>query len=212
RRPPPAADGPGRATAPPGEDLPPGDGTGTAAGRRLSVRSPYRARDVRMVELPQPMPFKTASLSLLAVFLVLLLVWQVKTFYLDDLSQVPILRPYLYAVCHPLGCALPPRRDFARIDLVGTSINVNPDVPGALEINASVINRARFPQPYPALRVTLTDSDGRIVGRRTYLPSEYRGEDKGLMPVKAVRKVSINLAQPAENAVGYEVELMAPID
>lgn len=183
-----------------------------AGGRQPPFKSPYRARDVRMVELPQPRPFKTASLSLLSVFLVLLLVWQVKTFYLDDLAQYPIARPYLEIVCRALGCAVPPRRAFAEIDLVGTSINVNPEVPGALEITASLMNRAHFPQPYPPLRVTLTDRDGRIVGRRTYLPSEYRQDGASrLLPIKAKRDVAIDLAQPAENAVGYEVELVAPV-
>jgi hypothetical protein len=180
-----------------------------AAGTPLN--SPYRAKDVRMVELPQPQPFKTASLSLLTVFLVLLLVWQVKTFYLDDLAQIPLLRPYLETVCRPLGCVLPPRRDLARIELAGTSISINPEVPGALAITAGLRNNARFPQPYPPLRVTLTDREGKVVGRRTYSPEEYRaGPVPGLLPVGEVRDVTINLAQPDRDVVGYEVELVTP--
>lgn len=168
-----------------------------------------------MVELPQPRPFRTATLSLTIVLLSLLLVWQAKTFYLDELAQLPAVRPYLELLCQPLGCVLPPRSDFAQIDLVGTSIEVNPEVPGALEITAGLINRAGFPQPYPPLRVTLSDREGRVVGRRTYLSSEYRqgeAEQGELLPAKEVRDVSIKLAQPAENAVGYEVELITPID
>lgn len=179
--------------------------------RRVPRKSSARGKDIKLVELPQPRPFKTASLSLLSVFLVLLLLWQVKTFMLDDLAQVPLLRPYLERICHPLGCSLPPRLSFAQIDLVGTSINVNPEIPGALEIKASLMNRAHFPQPYPLLRVTLTDREGRIVGRRTYLPSEYQQGKKGrLLPIQETSDVSINLAQPTENAVGYEVELVSP--
>jgi len=181
------------------------------AGTRAPLRSPYRDRDVRMVELPRPRPFKTAILSLLTVLLALLAVWQAKTFYLDELAQVPALRPWLESVCRPLACTLPPRRDFAQIDLAGTSIDVNPEIPGALEIKASLINRAHFPQPYPPLRITLTDREGRVVGRRTYLPSEYLGGDRNeLLPIKESRDVMIKLAQPSENASGYEVELMAP--
>ncbi len=197
---------PGRA-APSGEPE-----TAATPGRRSPLRSPYRERDIRMVELPKPRPFKTATLSLLTVLLALLMVWQVKTYYLSDLAQVTLLRPYLEWVCRPLGCVLPPRQDFARINLVSTSIDVNPERPGALEITASLINRAAFPQPYPPLRVTLTDREGRVVGRRTYLPSEYRGgQDGGLLPTSEVSDVAINLAQPSRNAVGYEVELMAPV-
>jgi len=184
---------------------------GAPAGRPAPARSTSRSRDVAMVELPQPRPFKTASLSLLAAFLMLLAVWQTKTFYLDDLAQVPALRPSLEAACGVLGCALPPRIDFGRIDLVGTSIDTNPAMPGALEIRASLLNRAAFPQPYPRLRVTLSDREGRIVGRRTYPASEYRDVDgQDTLPVREVREVSINLAQPSGDAVGYEVELMPP--
>lgn len=178
---------------------------------RAPLQSPYRARDIRMVELPQPRPFKTATLSLSIVLLTLLLVWQGKTFYLDALAQEPLLRPYLERLCRPLACVLPPRRDFARVEVAGTSIDVNSEVPGALEIRVALINRAHFPQPYPPLRVTLSDSEGRIVGRRTYPPSEYLEEDKHeLLPIRETRDAVINLAQPPQRAVGYEIELVAP--
>jgi predicted Zn finger-like uncharacterized protein len=191
--------------------VPPDNDMESETPGRTPRKSSYRGKDIKLVELPQPRPFKTASLSLLSVFLVLLLLWQAKTFLLDDLAQVPVLRPYLERICRPLGCNLPPRLSFAQIDLVGTSIDVNPEIPGALAITTSLANRAHFPQPYPLLRVTLTDREGRIVGRRTYLPAEYQqGDGHFLLPIKEARDVTINLAQPAENAVGYEVELVAP--
>lgn len=178
---------------------------------RAPLQSPYRARDIRMVELPQPRPFKTATLSLSVVLLALLLVWQGKTFYLDALAQEPLLRPYLERICRPLACVLPPRRDFARIEVAGTSIDVNPEVPGALEIRVALVNRAHFPQPYPPLRVTLSDSEGRIVGRRTYRPSEYLDDDKrALLSIRETHDAVINLAQPPQRVVGYEIELVVP--
>lgn len=194
-----------------GKGAAPGKKGRHGTGRRTPPKSPYWARDITMVELPRPRPFKAATLGLLTVLLALLLAWQVKAFYLDELAQVPVLRPYLEWVCRPLDCVLPPRRSFAEVDLVGTNIDVNPEIPGALAITASLINRAHFPQPYPPLRVTLTDREGRVVGQRTYLPSEYRGDDgRELLPIREARNVSINLAQPSENAVGYEVELITP--
>lgn len=175
------------------------------------LESPYRARDIRMVELPQPRPFKTASLTLLAVLLGLLLIWQVRAFYLDELAQIPLFRPYLEQLCGPLGCSLPPRRDFASIELADTSISINPEVPGALEIRAGLVNNAHFPQPYPPLRVTLTDREGRVVGRRTYLPDDYRPDaGQALLPIRQRQDVTIDLAQPERNVVGYEVELVTP--
>jgi len=186
-------------------------GKANSDAARRSLQSPYRARDVRMVELPRPRPFKTATLSLSVVLLALLLIWQGKIFYLDEFAQQPLLRPYLEQACRVLGCVLSPRRDFVRIDVVGTSIDVNPEVPAALEIRVGLINRAHFPQPYPPLQVTLSDSEGRIVGRRTYTPEEYleTGQAK-LLPIRESRDAVINLATPPRRAVGYEVDLVAP--
>ena len=164
---------------------------------------------MKLVHLPRRQPLKTAAWILAAVALVGAGLWQAKTYYLGSLSQVSALRPYVAALCDVLSCSVPPRSAFNLIDLVGTSVNTHPDTPGALRVSVNLVNRAEFEQAYPPLEITLSDKSGRIVGRRTYLPEDYLTDPASLLVPKVIQEVDIDLAQPSENAVGYEIQLVA---
>jgi hypothetical protein len=135
--------------------------------------------------------------------------WQVRTYYLFDLAQVPALRPYLAGFCRLAACEVPARRNSQLIDLVGTSVETHPEVPGALRVTASLINRASFEQRFPLLEVTLSDKLGRVVGRRTY--SDYRSpqNQNALLAPDVVTHVTLDLATPSEQAIGYEIQLIS---
>lgn len=201
--------------------VPRSDATDKVADASTADRAPPRqsgsgppttvnlASDVRMVEIPYPQPIKTAAWALGALFLVLGIVWQVREFYLPDLATVPTLRGPLTHFCDYVSCTVPPRRDLKSIDLVGTSVDPHPVTPGALRVSANLVNRARFDQAFPPLEVTLTDKEGNIVGRRTYMPHEYRRELHAKMTPNVIERADFDLARPAESAVGYEIQLVA---
>ncbi|MDH3638666.1 MAG: zinc-ribbon domain-containing protein [Gammaproteobacteria bacterium] len=145
--------------------------------------------------------------------LVALLLWQSSRFYLHDLAQIASLRPAMHQVCVVFACTVPARRAPKEIDLVGTSISTHPDIPGALRVNVNVINRAEFSQGYPYLEVTLTDKNGRIVGRQNYEPAQYqefRGRQLAAVDLQpnVVHGLTLDLASPPGEAVGYEVQLL----
>ncbi|MDH3280221.1 MAG: DUF3426 domain-containing protein, partial [Gammaproteobacteria bacterium] len=146
--------------------------------------------------------------------LVALLLWQGTRLYLNDLAQVASLRPALHNVCLVFACAVPERRAPKKIDLVGTSVATHPGIPGALRVNVNVINRADFSQGYPYVEVTLTDQNGRIVGRENYAPEQYQefhitelAQVADLQP-NVVQTLTLDLATPPNDAVGYEVQLL----
>ncbi len=146
------------------------------------------------------------------VALVGLLMWQGTRFYIQDLAQVASLRPVLQNLCIVLACAVPPRRSPKRIDLVGTSVSTHPEIPGALRVAVNVINRAEFSQGFPYIEVTLTDKDGRTVGRQSYEPQMY-GQRSGTVSLSnlepnVVQQLTLDLASPPDDAVGYEVQLL----
>ncbi len=147
------------------------------------------------------------------LLLVALLLVQVRFLLVDDLYAIPGTRPYISLFCELTGCSAPQRADPGAIDIAQTRVDLHPDVPGAIRINVNLINRAAFAQPYPALELTLSDTDGRIVGRRTYQPSDYLREDTeetALLDPGILAVASINLAHPNENAVGFETRVVAP--
>jgi predicted Zn finger-like uncharacterized protein len=168
-----------------------------------------QSKDIRLVHIPRPQPLKTAAWILAAFVLVGGTLWQAKTYYLGSLSQVSALRPHLDSLCDIFSCSIPPRRAFNLIDLVGTSVNTHPETPGALRVSVNLVNQADFEQAYPPLEITLSDKNGRVVGRRTYLPEEYLADGASLLVPKVVQEVDLDLAQPSENAVGYEIQLVA---
>jgi len=175
----------------------------------LSRSSSTMADDVRLVEIPHPRRNKKMILWILGgVLLLILVLWQIKVFYFDDLAQAPSTRPLLVTVCGWLGCKVPARSAPKLIKLAGTQVNQHPEVPGALQVTVKLANRADFTQALPPLEVTLTDKAGEIVGRRTYSAGEYRTDKAVALDPKQTKSVFIDLAQPDPAAVGYEVQLV----
>lgn len=177
--------------------------------KQRDSNSTSTADDITLVEIPRLQPIRTAAWWLGSIFLILLTLFQLKQYFLVDLAQFDAIRPYLVAVCHYAGCEVPPRGEFALIELIDTRVNPHPDTPDALRVTASLINRAAFEQLYPNIQVTLTDRVGRIVGRRTYSPKQYLGSDGKNLTPNIVERITLDLAHPDESAVGYELELVS---
>ena len=192
-----------------GEDAEDTGLSGSSAPEPRSVPAARDAGDVKRVKIPQPRPLITAAWTIGSLVVMLGLVWQIKGHYLTDLAQVPSLRAPLEQMCQYLSCTVPPRTDIKSIDLVSTSVDPHPVTPGALRVSANLINRATFAQEFPPLEITLTDKEGKVVGRRTYLPHEYRGDAPIEMLPNVLERADFDLAQPDESAVGYEIQLVA---
>ncbi len=192
----------------------------TAAGRRARRRRrvPLAANLAGGQRVPRRIlagmrPTPMLTWSLVGVLSVLALSAQLVAFYKDDLARVDGLRPVASLLCAVAGCRLAPRSDPDSIEIVETRVLPHPDTPGALRVRASFVSRADFAQPYPFVQVTLTDKIGNIVGRRTFSPQQYlmpeRRSETTLSP-NVIEIVSLDLAQPDETAVGYEIELVLP--
>lgn len=85
----------------------------------------------------------------------------------------PAAREPLREACRALGCevSLPRRPELMSID--SSELQADARREGLIVLNAVIRNRARFPQDYPALELTLTDEADRPVLRRVLSPREY---------------------------------------
>ena len=182
---------------------------GSPALKPRKITVSHKASDVKLVKIPHPKPLKSIAWAAATICLMLAVVWQIKTYYLSDLAEIVSLRSPLESFCEYAACAVPTRTDIKSIDLISTSVDPHPDTPGALRVSANLVNRARFDQQFPPLEVTLTDKAGEIVGRRTYLPHEYLSGIPGAMQSNVVQRADLDLAQPPQTAVGYEIQLVA---
>jgi len=202
---------PGPAQEPP-EAGPPADEPGESPGPPNAGPAPGGRVDMHGVDhylKHRPNPLVNLLWSAAALGFLVLLGWQVKYFFVDQYAQHQLLRPYLAGFCEIAACQLPPRQDPRRFTLTRTQIDLHPLQPGALRVTVKLVNEATFAQPYPRLRLTLTDRDGWVVGRRTFSPGQYlRPGRPEVLRSGALGAVFIDLARPHEKAVGFQVDVV----
>ncbi len=118
-------------------------------------------------------------------------------------------RPLVSGLCTVLRCSLPAWHEPSAFSMLSRDIRPVPGQPGALQVQASFRNDARWAQAWPALRLSLSDADGRVIGRRTLQPTEYLGADADLQarlePGQSAQ-VSFRLREPASATVAYSFE------
>ena len=148
-----------------------------------------------------------------AIIFALLLLLGVQWLYFNrtSLAAQADWRPGLESLCSFLRCELPLRVDLSRIELVNRDVRKHPRVAGALLINATLVNHADFPQPYPILEVTFMNSSGTPVAARRFNPVEYLGDQadiKAGMPVDTALQVMLEIEDPGEDAVSFQFEFL----
>lgn len=190
-----------------------------SAGKRAdqdAARQDVTRLDAILEQLPlRAAPRQFSSLWIVGgVLLMVALVAQGTYFYRDQLAAYPELRPYLIDACAEIGCTLRPPYDTGRIELVQpTNIAPHPRYANALRLRATLVNRAGVAQPQPLMQVTLTDSAGRVLSRRTFAPAQYleqraaAGTD--MSPHLAIGAL-LDLANPDGKAVGYQIDFFSP--
>ena len=115
-------------------------------------------------------------------------------------------RPLLETLCGALRCDLPPWHEPSAFTLVQRDIRQDPRRPGALRVTATFRNDARWAQPWPQLRLTLTDANGRASGERSFRAEEYLGgppEQTALASGESA-SVAMDILEPASDIVGYD--------
>jgi predicted Zn finger-like uncharacterized protein len=144
-----------------------------------------------------------------AILILLVSAWQWAKFH----GASPLQDPTIESALQRLGLETPPPaqpfRDLESIHLVNRELRSHPVVPGRLRLSATIVNRAQRSQPYPAIEVALLDAAGQVVLRERFDPSDYlavgSAPDGGMAP-QAYLPLTLELADPGSQAVGFELE------
>ncbi|WP_449467882.1 DUF3426 domain-containing protein [Stenotrophomonas humi] len=118
-------------------------------------------------------------------------------------------RPLVGALCAVLRCSLPAWHEPSAYTMLSRDIRPAPGQPGVLQVHASFRNEARWAQAWPALRLSLSDADGRVIGRRTFQPAEYLGptaDTQARLEQGQSAQVSFQLHEPAAATVAFSFE------
>jgi hypothetical protein len=117
-------------------------------------------------------------------------------------------RPLLEAICGVLRCDLPAWREPTAFALDQRDVRQHPSVPGVLRVSASFRNEARWPQPWPTLRLTLSDVNGRTAGERRFQAREYLGgaPAQSTLASGETATVAMDVVEPAAQIVAYDFQ------
>jgi hypothetical protein len=125
----------------------------------------------------------------------------------DTLIRNTIAGGWLRSICATLGCELPLIAAPQQLRLLDSNVQAHPSVPGALMISARVRNDAAFTQPYPVVKITLSDALGQRMAMRRLQPHEYLDDNailqRGLAP-GASAVLLFEVEDPGDKAVAFE--------
>ncbi|TVO76598.1 DUF3426 domain-containing protein [Sedimenticola selenatireducens] len=148
----------------------------------------------------------TFGWSVVIVILLLLVIGQLSWFGRSQLLQYPAGRQAMEQVCEMLSCQLPPRRDPAKIAVVSRSISTHPDFEDTLLVMLTLRNQAAFEQPFPTLELSLLDSAGALIARRSFSPEEYHRSSDRLIQPGVPESLKLELQDPGAEVVGFQFD------
>lgn len=137
---------------------------------------------------------------------VLVLATQVVYFEGHAISQNRWIRTWLQKFCQAPHCRLPDYKNSSEVRIAQNSLKPIKDSAG-YRFSAIITNQAPFPQPYPAIRLTLLDYTGNTFAERVFSPGEYRhSTDK--LAVNQSAEVTFDIATPSTKIGGYKYQVL----
>ncbi|MDA8109327.1 MAG: zinc-ribbon domain-containing protein [Betaproteobacteria bacterium] len=189
----------------------------SAALRRTARRLAPAPRGLPPEFQPKPRPRARFTLvwALVSLLAVAALTLQLALYWRSDIAaRSPQARPALAALCVALDCELhlPRRPDLMSIESSDLQAVAQHD--NVIVLNATIRNRAPFPQEFPSLELTLTDEQDRPVVRRVLAPADYLAATRARLQQgiaaggEAVARVYFDASRV--RATGYRVYLFYP--
>lgn len=154
-------------------------------------------------------PFAIAA-SVLVVTLVAQMVFHFRSVIA---IKAPGLRPVLEALSDALGTDMPLPRQAELVSIETSDLQTDAGRNKLLALQATLRNRAPYAQAYPALELTLTDTNDKAVARRVWLPDEYlppASLQEKSFPANSDVDVRLWLEAREINAAGYRLYVFYP--
>ena len=162
-------------------------------------------------------PGVRAALWLVALLAAAGLVAQVSHEYRDLFAaRLPLTRPWLEAACAPLGCRVGPARVVESLAVESSGL-VRVEKSNLYKLQVSLRNRAGIDLAVPALDLTLTDSQGRLMARKVLRLAELGAPQA---TIAAGRELTVQATLQAATSggadaalqpmAGYTIELFYP--
>lgn len=143
--------------------------------------------------------------------LTVLLLLQVAVADRARLARDASTRPMISRVCSLLRCSLPTWREPTAFTMLSRDVRPVPGQAGALQVQASVRNDARWAQDWPSLRLSLSDAEGRVIGTGVFTPADYLAADGAAAPPLEPgqsTQISFRVREPAASTVAFNFDFL----
>ncbi len=155
--------------------------------------------------------FRATLWSALTSMMLVILIIQYAYFYRHDLQSYDLAQPLLIKLCDIAPCATPLRHDTSLVRMMGREVSSHPASPGALLVNATIVNDSDKRQLFPLLQLGLSDFNGSLLALRRFRPEEYLDESidyaRGMLPGVPVQ-VLLEIADPGADVAGFAFEFL----
>jgi predicted Zn finger-like uncharacterized protein len=147
------------------------------------------------------------SLALLAA---IALLFQIAYFKFNYFSRVEPYRSAYAIVCPILHCKVPSLVDITQISATNLVVRIHPQAENALMVDAIILNKAPFDQPFPNLKLAFSTVDEIPVSSRRFSAKEYLGGELAGMkyiPRNQPVHITLELVDPGPDAVNYHMSI-----
>ena len=183
-----------------------GDRIGEPAFMRSGERPPRSRTERTLLSL-------LSLLAAVGLALQLIYVWRTEV-----AARWPVVKPWLTSACVPLRCQVdfPARLD--EISIESSSLQNAPGTRDAYVFTALLRNRAHVAVRYPALELTLTDTQDQALVRRILRPEDYLSPEPGKRRIADAGSIAPNSELPVRvtfetaglRAAGYRAAVFYP--
>ena len=178
-----------------------------AARPRLDVPAVLLDDLAALESAPGPAVWRSVAWTLFSLVLLALAALQLAFIERQPLlARVPDAALLIDALCARLPC-LERREAASSVRLLARDVREHPSYRDALLVNATIVNEAKTPSPYPVIDLRLRDAAGNVLSARQFQPSEYLDQSIDIadgMPSARPVYIVLELAGNASNAVSFE--------
>lgn len=182
----------------------------TAPG--VAAEEPLAATAPSFTRLPASAPRAPRWQWGLVAGLVALLSVQIAVADRANLAADAGSRPWVAGLCSVLRCSLPAWHEPTAFTMISRDVRPVPaQQSGALQVQASFRNDARWAQAWPSLRLSLSDADGRVIGTGVFTPRDYLDpatDAASVLEPGQSAQIAFRVREPAASTVAFTFEFL----
>lgn len=128
-------------------------------------------------------------------------------------AQAPRFKPALSLYCRLLHCSLPLPHQINLFSIESSDLAADTTAPNLIILSAILRNLAPYAQAFPAIELTLTNGENKLLARRLFKPADYlKPEENQAIGLTNNREIEVQLRLDTQDLkpAGYTLLLLYP--